>query len=39
MTTWSASDALTVPVSTLFRNGDQWAVFADDSGRAKTLPV
>ena len=39
VTTWSAPDALTVPVSALFRKGDQWAVFADDSGRAKTAPV
>ncbi|WP_257169656.1 efflux RND transporter periplasmic adaptor subunit [Bradyrhizobium sp. SRS-191] len=35
VTTWSASEALTVPISALFRKGDQWAVFADDNGRAK----
>ncbi|HEV2153905.1 hypothetical protein [Bradyrhizobium sp.] len=39
VTTWSAQDVLTVPVSALFRNGDQWAVFADDNGRARAKPV
>jgi HlyD family secretion protein len=39
VTTWSASDALTVPVSALFRNGDQWAVFAEDSGRARIRTI
>jgi HlyD family secretion protein len=39
VTTWSAPDALIVPVSALFRKGDQWAVFADENGRAKTVPV
>lgn len=39
VTTWSAPDALTVPVSALFRKSDQWAVFADENGRAKTVPV
>ncbi|TFV44542.1 efflux RND transporter periplasmic adaptor subunit [Bradyrhizobium niftali] len=39
VTTWGAPDGLAVPVSALFRNGDQWAVFADDNGRAKTVPV
>ncbi|MBR0702671.1 efflux RND transporter periplasmic adaptor subunit [Bradyrhizobium diazoefficiens] len=39
VTTWSAQDALTVPVSALFRKGDQWAVFVDENGRAKTTLV
>ncbi|WP_027550953.1 efflux RND transporter periplasmic adaptor subunit [Bradyrhizobium sp. Cp5.3] len=39
VTTWSAPDALTVPMSALFRKGDQWAVFADENGRAKSVPV
>ena len=39
VTTWSAQDALVVPASALFRKGDQWAIFADDSGRAQTVPV
>ena len=33
---WSADDALTAPVSALFRKGDDWAVFAVDNGRAQT---
>ncbi|MCP1750928.1 efflux RND transporter periplasmic adaptor subunit [Bradyrhizobium elkanii] len=39
VTTWSASEALTIPVSALFRNGDQWAVFANENGRARRIPV
>jgi HlyD family secretion protein len=37
--TWSAEDALTVPVSALFRKGDEWAVFVVDAGRARTTVV
>ena len=37
--TWSAADALTVPVSALFRKGDDWAVFAVQDGRARTTTV
>lgn len=36
---WSADDALTMPVSALFRKGDDWAVFAVDNGRAQTKVV
>jgi HlyD family secretion protein len=36
---WSAADALTVPVSALFRKGGDWAVFAIDNGRAQTRVV
>lgn len=39
VTTWSAADALTVPVSALFRRGDDWAVFAVEDGRARTTHV
>jgi HlyD family secretion protein len=39
VTTWSSPEALTVPVSALFRKGDQWVVFADENGRAKIVPV
>jgi HlyD family secretion protein len=39
VTTWSAEDALTVPVSELFRKGDDWALFAIDNGRARTTVV
>jgi HlyD family secretion protein len=37
--TWSAEDALTVPVSALFRKGEDWAVFAIEDGRARTTHV
>jgi len=36
---WSADDALSVPLSALFRKGDDWAVFAVDNGRAQTKIV
>lgn len=36
---WSADEALTVPVSALFRRGDDWAVFAIDNGHVQTLVV
>lgn len=39
VTTWSAPDALTAPMSAPFRKGDQWAVFIDENGRAKMVPV
>jgi HlyD family secretion protein len=39
VTTWSAPDALTVPVSALFRKGDQWTVFAHENGRARSTSV
>jgi len=39
VTTWGATDALTIPVSALFRKGDQWAVFANENGRARTTLV
>lgn len=32
--TWSAADALAVPLSALFRQGDDWAVFKVVDGRA-----
>ena len=34
-----ADDALTVPISALFRRDDDWAVFAVEDGRAKTTVV
>jgi HlyD family secretion protein len=34
--TWSADDALMVPISALFRKGDEWAVFAVENGRTQT---
>jgi HlyD family secretion protein len=39
VTTWSATEALTVPVSALFRKGDDWAAFAVQDGRARTTIV
>jgi HlyD family secretion protein len=39
VTTWSAAEAVTVPVSALFRKGDDWAVFAVQDGRARTTAV
>lgn len=36
---WSAENALTVPVSALFRKGDDWAVFAVKDGRARSTIV
>ena len=39
VTTWSSTDALTLPVSALFRRGDDWAVFAVEDGRARTTLV
>ena len=36
---WSADDALTVPVSALFRKGDDWAVFAVVNDRAQARVV
>jgi HlyD family secretion protein len=39
VTTWSASDALTVPVSALFRRGDEWAVLSVEDGRARATLV
>ncbi len=39
VTVWSAEDVLSVPVGALFRQGDQWAVFAVKDGRAKATVV
>ena len=36
---WSASDVLTVPVGSLFRKGNDWAVYAVKAGRARTTLV
>lgn len=39
VTIWNADDVLTVPVSALFRKGEEWAVFAVKDGRARTTVV
>ena len=36
---WSAENVLTVPISSLFRKGDDWAVFSVKDGRAHTTIV
>jgi len=36
---WEAPDVLKVPVGTLFRRGDSWAVFRIEDGRARTQLV
>ena len=36
---WNADNVLVVPVSALFRKGDDWAVFAVKDGRARTTTV
>jgi HlyD family secretion protein len=38
-TIWSADNVLTVPVSALFRRGEDWAVYAVEDGRARLTPV
>ncbi|TIN30567.1 MAG: HlyD family efflux transporter periplasmic adaptor subunit [Mesorhizobium sp.] len=39
VTIWKADDVLTVPVAALFRQGDDWAVFAIRDGRARTTVI
>ena len=39
VTIWNAESALTVPVGALFRQGEDWAVFAVKDGRARTTTV
>lgn len=36
---WESKDALTIPASALFRQGDDWAVFAVKDGRAHATVV
>jgi HlyD family secretion protein len=36
---WKGEDVVKVPTSSLFRQGDAWAVFAVDGGRARLVPV
>jgi HlyD family secretion protein len=36
---WEGEDVVKVPTSSLFRKGDEWAVFALDSGRARLTPI
>jgi HlyD family secretion protein len=39
VTVWKGDDALTVPLSALFRKSDEWAVFTLRNGRAHTTVV
>jgi len=39
VTIWSAENVLTVPISALFRKGDEWAAYAVKDGRARTVIV
>jgi HlyD family secretion protein len=36
---WESADVLRVPLSALFRHGQQWAVFVEREGRAQLRPV
>ncbi|MEC7761392.1 MAG: HlyD family efflux transporter periplasmic adaptor subunit [Pseudomonadota bacterium] len=36
---WSAEDALRVPISALFRDGEDWAVFVVSDGLARLTPI
>jgi HlyD family secretion protein len=36
---WEADDVVKVPASSLFRRGDEWAVFAVDGGHAELRAV
>ena len=39
VTTWSSERTLTIPIGALFRRGDQWAVFVERRGTARTALV
>jgi HlyD family secretion protein len=39
VTTWSSNSVLTLPVAALFRNGENWAVFAVKNARARVTEV
>lgn len=36
---WQGDDVVTVPLTALFRDGEDWAVFVDDGGRARLRRV
>jgi HlyD family secretion protein len=36
---WEADDVLKIPLPALFRDGERWAVFVDDGGRARLRHV
>lgn len=39
ITVYEAREVLRVPISALFRRGDEWAVFTVDGGRARVAPI
>jgi HlyD family secretion protein len=39
VTVWNADSVLRLPVSALFRKGEDWAVFAEKDGRVRTTVV
>jgi HlyD family secretion protein len=39
VTVWSTQEAPTVPVGSLFRRGNDWAVYVVRAGRAYSTPV
>jgi len=39
ITIWEQADALTIPVSSVFRHGDGWAVYRVDDGVSHLIPV
>ncbi len=39
ITVWQGKNVLAVPVAALFRQGDTWAVYRDDNGKAKHQEV
>jgi len=39
VTVWNAENVVTVPVSALFRKGDEWAVFSVRAGRARMTAI
>ncbi|WP_189502326.1 hypothetical protein [Mesorhizobium sp. M00.F.Ca.ET.216.01.1.1] len=39
VTIWQAEDVLTMPVGALFRQGDDWTVFALKDGRARATII
>ena len=36
---WEGEDVLKLPITALFRNGQQWAVFSESGGRARLRPI
>ncbi len=36
---WEAEDVLQLPLTALFRDGEQWAVFVEEDGRARRRPI